>query len=268
MTARPSSTRSSRRPRTRATRRTRSRSPRRSPTTKPSTSCSRTRTRPRRSPPRRATCTTTPEAGSAASAVLDAIAAARRSKAPEDDYDLTKAHDEGTLGEAPLPASVDLREPWHEVPQQGHTASCVGWSLADSVLRWHLVKAGRLAPDAHLSARHIWMSAKETDAREDYPSTFLEEDGTSLKAGLEVIRKFGAVLDSELPWEGKLAAGSPDAFNTSAASRRIVAYFNLYDDDKAKRFSAWRRWLAEHGPVAVLFKMDAQIETGKLQTLD
>jgi hypothetical protein len=196
--------------------------------------------------------------------VLDAIAAARRSKAPEDDYDLTKARDEGTLGEAPLPELVDLREPWHEVPQQGHTASCVGWSLADSVLRWHLVKAGRLAPDAHLSARHIWMSAKETDARVDYPSTFLEEDGTSLKQGLEVIRKFGAVLDTELPWEGALAAGPPDAFNASAASRRIVAYFNLFDDDAKRRFSGWRRWLAEHGPVAVLIQMDAQIDDAQV----
>jgi len=200
--------------------------------------------------------------------VLDAIAAARRSKAPEDDYDLTKARGDGTLGEAPLPASVDLREPWHEVPQQGHTASCVGWSLADSVLRWHLVKAGRLAPDVHLSARHVWMSAKETDERVEYPSTFLEEDGTSLKQGLEVIRKFGAALESELPWDGSLAAGSPAAFNKSAASRRIVAYFNLYDEDPQKRFSAWRRWLAEHGPVAVLIKMDAHIETGKLDVLD
>jgi hypothetical protein len=200
--------------------------------------------------------------------VLDAIAAARRSKAPEDDYDLTKARDEGTLGEAPLPESVDLREPWHDVPQQGHTASCVGWSLADSVLRWHLVKAGKLAPDVRLSARHIWMSAKETDDRVDYPSTFLEEDGTSLKQGLEVIRKFGAVLDSELPWEGGLAAGPPEAFNTSAAGRRIVAYFNLYDDDAQKRFSAWRRWLAEHGPIAVLLKMDAQIGSAKLEALD
>ena len=200
--------------------------------------------------------------------MLDAIAGARRSKAPEDDYDLTKARDEGTLGEAPLPGSVDLREPWHEVPQQGHTASCVGWSLADSVLRWHLVKAGRLAPDAHLSARHIWMSAKETDSRVDYPSTFLEQDGTSLKAGLEVIRKFGAVLDSELPWEGGLASGPPDAFNTSASSRRIVAYFNLFDDDPEKRFSGWRRGLAVHGPVAVLIQMDGQIESGKLDALD
>jgi Papain family cysteine protease len=200
--------------------------------------------------------------------VLDAIAAARRSKAPEDDYDLTKARDEGTLGEAPLPESVDLREPWHAVPQQGHTASCVGWSLADSVLRWHLVKAGRLAPDVRLSARHIWMSAKETDARVDYPSTFLEEDGTSLKQGLEVIRKFGAVLESELPWEGPLAAGPPDAFNASASGRRIVAYFNLYDDDPKQRFSGWRRWLAEHGPVAVLIQMDAHIGSAKLDTLD
>ena len=200
--------------------------------------------------------------------MLDAIAAARRSKAPEDDYDLTKARDEGTLGEAPLPESVDLREPWHDVPQQGHTASCVGWSLADSVLRWHLVKAGRLAPDVHLSARHIWMSAKETDERVEYPSTFLEEDGTSLKQGLEVIRKFGAVLDTELPWEGGLAPGPPAAFNKSAAGRRIVAYFNLYDDPAAKRFSAWRRWLAEHGPVAVLIQMDAHIAGAKLDALD
>jgi papain like protease len=211
---------------------------------------------------------TTPEAGSAASPVLDAIAAARRSKAPEDDYDLGKAHDQGTLGVAPLPEQVDLREPWHTVPQQGRTASCVGWSLADSVLRWHLVKAGRLEPGVRLSARHIWMSAKETDARVDYPSTFLEEDGTSLKQGLEVIRKFGAVLEDELPWEGRLATGSPQDFLKSAGSRRITAYFNLGDDDRERRFDGWRRWLAEHGPVAVLIKMDKHIEKAKLDGFD
>jgi hypothetical protein len=200
--------------------------------------------------------------------VLDAIAAARRSRAPEDDYDLSKAHDEGTLGEAPLPETVDLREPWHAVPDQGHTASCVGWSLADSILRWHLVKAGRLAPDRRLSARHIWMSAKETDSRVDYPSTFLEEDGTSLKAGLEVIRKFGAVLEDELPWEGRLATGSPEAFVESARQRRIAAYFNLGADDAKARFAGWRRWLSEHGPVAVLIQMDGSIEKARLDAFD
>jgi len=195
---------------------------------------------------------------------VEAIPAARRSRAPEDDYDLTKA----PLGQAALPAEIDLRQPWHDVPQQGHTASCVGWSLADSILRWHLVRAGRLAPDARLSARHIWMAAKETDARVDYPSTFLEEDGTSLKQGLEVIRKFGAVLDEELPWEGGLAAGSPEAFLRSAGSRRITAYFNLGDDDRERRFGGWRRWLAEHGPIAVLIKMDGNIESAKLHAFD
>ena len=80
-------------------------------------------------------------------------------------------------------------------------------------------RSGRLAPDEPLSARHVWMAAKETDQRMDYPSTFLEEDGTSLKAGLDVVRKFGAVLESELPWSGSLAGGAPEAYYRVGASR-------------------------------------------------
>jgi hypothetical protein len=181
---------------------------------------------------------------------------ARRSRARERDYDAARAG----LGQAPLPECVDLREPWHEVVDQGHTASCVGWTVADSVLRWHLVKAGRLNPSEKLSARGVWMAAKETDKRTDYPSTFLEEDGTSLKAGLDVVRKFGAVPETTLPWQGGLAAGSPDAFFASA--HRIAGYFNLGDDavaDRSKFFTRWRRWLFEHGPIAVLIKIDRNI---------
>jgi hypothetical protein len=189
---------------------------------------------------------------------LPGLAAALRSRRPEDDYDAARAG----LGQAPLPESVDLRAGWHAVSDQGHTASCVGWTVADSILRWYLVKAGRLEPEARLSARQVWMSAKETDKRTEYPSTFLEEDGTSLKAGLDVVRKFGAVLESELPWDGGLAPGSPRDFYSSAADRRIAAYFNLGDDavaDRAAHFPRWRRWLHEHGPIAVLIKMDRQI---------
>jgi hypothetical protein len=190
---------------------------------------------------------------------LPGLPAARRSRRPEDDFHAAQAG----LGQAPLPASVDLRAPWHGVPDQGHTASCVGWTLADSILRWHLVKAGRLAPDTPLSARQVWMSAKETDQREDYPSTFLEEDGTSLKAGLDVVRKFGAVLESELPWEGGLAPGSPADFYASAKQRQVTGYFNLGDDsvpDRSVHFDRWRRWLFEQGPIAVLIKIDCHIE--------
>jgi hypothetical protein len=195
---------------------------------------------------------------------IPAIPAARRSRATADDFDAAKAHADGALTEAPLPAEVDLRRPWHTVPDQGRTASCVGWAVADSVLRWHMVEAGQLAPDEPLSARHVWMSAKETDQREEYPSTFLEEDGTSLKAGLDVVRKFGAVLEDELPWSGRLAAGSPEAYYASAKRRRIMTYFNLGDDsasDRTAHFGEWRRWMHENGPVLVLVALDGKLET-------
>jgi hypothetical protein len=188
---------------------------------------------------------------------------ARRSKERGRDYDAAKAHADGAIGEAPLPAEVDLRRTWHTVPDQGKTASCVGWAVADSALRWHLVEAGRLAPDEPLSARHVWMSAKETDQREEYPSTFLEADGTSLKAGLDVIRKFGAVLESELPWTGGLSAATPEDYYRSAKRRRIMAYFNLGDDsapDRSVYFDEWRRWMHENGPVLVLVALDGKLE--------
>jgi hypothetical protein len=188
---------------------------------------------------------------------LPGLPLARRSRRREDDYDPARAG----LGQAPLPESVDLREPWHAIADQGRTASCVGWTLADSILRWYLVKGGTLAPDARLSARQVWMSAKETDQRTDYPSTFLEEDGTSLKAGLDVARKFGVVAEEALPWDRGLAPGSPEAFYESA--HKIAAYFNLGDDTEADRtvfFDRWRRWLHEQGPIAVLIKIDRNIE--------
>ena len=145
---------------------------------------------------------------------------------------------------------------------QGHTASCVGWTVADSVLRWHLVKEGRLPTDQPLSARHVWMAAKETDQREEYPSTFLEQDGTSLKAGLDVVRKFGAVLEAELPWNGSWPSGTPEAFNGRRSRAGSWPYFNLGDDSAADRtahFAEWRKWLAQSGPVAVLIALDRHI---------
>jgi hypothetical protein len=189
---------------------------------------------------------------------------ARRSRGRGQDFDAAKAHADGAIGRAPLPAEVDLRRPWHTVPDQGRTASCVGWAVADSALRWHLVEAGRLAPEEPLSARHVWMSAKETDARDEYPSTFLESDGTSLKAGLDVVRKFGAVLESELPWSGALSTAEPEAYYKSARRRRIMAYFNLGDDsvpDRSVFFDEWRRWMHENGPVLVLVALDGKLDT-------
>lgn len=199
-------------------------------------------------------------------AVLAAIPAARRSRGTEADYTAADA----PLPDAPLPDSVDLRRPWQPVADQGPTASCVGWAVAES-LRWYLVEGGRLPPDQPLSPRHIWMAAKETDQRTDYPSTFLERDGTSLKAGLDVVRKHGAVLESELPWTGRLAAVAPEDYYRSAGDRRILSYFNLGDDsvpDRSVHFPAWRKWLAHTGPVVVLLALDRHIPTASLETFD
>jgi hypothetical protein len=199
-------------------------------------------------------------------AQLDAIPKARRS--PGTEHDLRAA--DAPLPAAPPPDSVDLRRPWQPVGNQGHTTSCVGWAVAES-LRWHLVESGRLAPGQPLSPRYVWMAAKEMFQREEYPSAFLEEDGTSLKAGLQVVQKLGAALESELPWEGGLVAGPPEDFNRSVTSRRILAYHNLGDDsipDRSACFDDWRRWLASTGPVVVLLARDKNLDAGRLDTFD
>jgi hypothetical protein len=63
------------------------------------------------------------------------------------------------------PENIDLREEdWHnDIVWQGETSSCVAWASTDSMFRWHLVKALRLAEKQYLSARFTWMASKETD---------------------------------------------------------------------------------------------------------
>lgn len=189
---------------------------------------------------------------------LAAIADARRSRETEHDYGVAEAK----LGDAPLPDCVDLRRDWHPIADQGRTASCVGWTVADSLVRWHLVEAGRLSPGEPLSARYVWMAAKEWFQREEFPSTFLETDGTSLKAGLDVVRKFGVALESEFPWDG-FVTKDYEVFNRDVKRRKIMAYFNLGLDEHE-----WRHWLHESGPVAVLVKEDVHFKTTTTGELD
>lgn len=154
---------------------------------------------------------------------------------------------------AHLPSAVDLREAWWEIGDQGASGSCVGWAVADSLLRWHFVKAGRLGAQERLSTRFVWMAAKETDEFTQRPSSFLEEAGTSLKAALKVARDLGVVPESELPFDPHvLYGGSERTFYAMASQMRIGAYFNL--DSKPAQ---WRNWLAQHGPVLTRLDVDA-----------
>ena len=153
-------------------------------------------------------------------------------------------------------ANVDLRAAWWKVGDQGQTGSCVGWGSAEGVLRWHFVKAGRLAANEPLSPRYLWMASKETDAYTTRPTSFIESDGTWLTAALGVAQKFGVVTDKVLPFKlggsAQMYTGTANAFYAVAAQLRIASYFNLGRD-----LAAWRTWLATKGPILTRLTVDA-----------
>jgi hypothetical protein len=173
---------------------------------------------------------------------------------------------EATRG--PLPASVDLRAAWWDIGDQGGTGSCVGWGSTDGVARYHFVKAGKLAQNDHLSVRFTWQGSKETDTFTTRPETFIERAGTTLKAAVVILKKYGSVPAAVLPFQvaNFLYLGDENTFYATASTRRIAGYFNL-----AKNVASWRTWLATHGPILAGLSVDATWDNatathGKLDT--
>ena len=176
------------------------------------------------------------------------------SRETERDWQIQNAVGAGLMAAKPaIPASKDLRESWWKIGNQESTGSCVGWATADSVLRWHFVKANWLPKDRLLSPRFIWMASKETDQFVSQPTTFIETEGTSLKSALDIARKFGVVPDSVLPFaSGKLYPGEAQTFYALAAQLKIASYFNLDTN-----LGDWRTWLATKGPILTRLGVDA-----------
>jgi hypothetical protein len=192
------------------------------------------------------------------------------SRDTEKDWTLEQAFAGGAIeaSRAPLPASVDLRAPWWDIGNQGSTGSCVGWGSTDGVARYHFVKAGKLAQTDHLSVRFTWQGSKETDTLTTRPETFIERAGTTLKAAVDILKKYGAVPASVLPFQvaNFLYLGDENTFYATASTRRIAAYFNL-----GKGVAGWRTWLATHGPILAGLSVDATWDNaaatqGKLDT--
>lgn len=177
------------------------------------------------------------------------------SKDTDNDWTYEDAVEAGvvTFDKEPKPA-VDLRETWWRVDDQNDTGACVGFATAYGVLRWHFVKAKRLKPTKgdRPSARFIWMANKETDEITSYPTTFIETSGTQTKLALNVARKYGFVLDRDLPMTGGLSAMSRGAFYAKAAPYRIASYHNLGTD-----LDQWRSWLSDQGPVLTRLIVDS-----------
>ena len=161
---------------------------------------------------------------------------------------------------AALPPSVDLRAAWWNIGDQESTGSCVGWASTDGVARYHMVKASKLPQTGRLSPRCTWLASKETDEYVNRPETFIEGAGTSLKAAMEFLRKYGAVPESLLPFHiaTNMYLGDENTFYATAATRRIASYFNL-----AKNLTSWRTWLATHGPFMAGLSVDATWDNAK-----
>jgi len=187
----------------------------------------------------------------------------------ETDWHFQHAVASGALqAPAALPASVDLRAAWWKIGDQQNTGSCVGWGSTDGVARYMFVNAGRLAQGDMLSPRFTWMASKETDEFVTRPETMIEGAGTSLKAAVDILRKFGAVPEAMLPFHIATAmyTGNDDTFFATAATRKIAAYFNLQ-----LTLPNWKAWLAAHGPILVGLSVDATWDNatetnGKLDT--
>ncbi len=153
---------------------------------------------------------------------------------------------------ASLPASKDLRAAWWKIGDQASTGSCVGWACTEGLLRWHLVKSAQISDKDRLSVRFIWMAAKETDEFTQAPTTFIEPDGTSLKAALDIARKYGVVHERILPFDsGALYQDEVEVFYALAAQLKIKSYFNL-----GMNLAKWREWIATQGPVLVRLNVD------------
>jgi C1A family cysteine protease len=215
----------------------------------------------RRRPTKSAAKTTKSTAKRSTSRRRAAAAPARRicnllpSQNTEKDWRFQDALGSGALtAVAALPASVDLRQAWWTIGDQEDTGSCVGWATAEGVLRYHLATAGTIAQNEPLSPRFIWMSSKETDQFTTRPESFIEEAGTTLKAAVDVARKYGAVTDTLLPFHiaTKMYTGSENTFYATAAQCKIAAYFNMGKDT-----NQWKSWLASHGPILVGLSVDA-----------
>src|SRR3954451_14478672 len=132
---------------------------------------------------------------------------------------------EAVTAVAAPPGRVDLREPWWTIGDQQQTGSCVGWASTDGVARYHMVKANRLPQRQKLSPRYTWMASKETDTLVSKPETFIEEAGTMLKAAMDILRKYGAVPETFLPFhiDTTMYSGNEATFYATAAQRKIAS---------------------------------------------
>lgn len=175
-----------------------------------------------------------------------------RSRDTHLDWGFAAAVEAGVMVDEDPPDETDLREGWWSIRDQGRTGACVGFAAADGVLRHMYVQAGWIGKRDLPSPRFIWMADKETDTYTDYPTTFLESEGAEVKQAMRVARRFGCVLEKDLPMKGRRSKLSLETFYTRAARLRIATFHNLGTDPHV-----WRIWIANGGPILTRLEVDS-----------
>lgn len=178
------------------------------------------------------------------------------SKEKHKDWRIAKAQKMGYLPKIiKLPEKVDLRKPWWNIGNQRSTGSCVGWAAGSSVLRYYFTKARKIKTNEKISVRFIWMAAKEMDRFTEYPTTFIDDAGTTIKTALIVAKKVGALKSNLFPFRGKMVTIQETNFLKIASKLKVKAYFNLIDrkQDKIKIF---KTWLHYQGPILTCLLCD------------
>jgi hypothetical protein len=67
----------------------------------------------------------------------------------------------------------------------------------------------------------------------DFPETFIEKTGTPLKAALNVLKKYGCVLEEDFPFNNTMVNNiETNAFYAKAAQYVIKSYYSMVIDEK------------------------------------
>ncbi len=203
------------------------------------------------------------------------------------DWDIESAYYSEHLNSNTHPPSIDLRDSffndngeWSIHQQKEGTFSCIGYATTDMV-HWYLNQEG--FPVSKLSARFNWMAAKEIDSLTSRPTTFIEQAGSTLKAGLDVCRKYGSVDDILLPTDSNDSfLGTTQQFYSQASKYKIHAYYSLMlpqsniiaslqltQHEKQKlQILIWKKWLAENGPLLVRVNVDKTFYNAQTERLE
>ena len=102
---------------------------------------------------------------------------------------------------------------------QGDSSACVGFAVCSSADRKMFINGSMRNPLI------LWKAAKELDEYRSGPTTFVQKEGTSIKAAMAALCKYGTTLlfapTAEFPDE---FAGTYREFLSSAAGSRMAGY--------------------------------------------